>query len=134
MPDKNKDIMKNSLTNFENNCFKYGLLLSFILTSRQTVGSKTTIGFLEITSIGNNFVVFIIDRSLSSSSLSGVVSDRFETGRLGLIVMALSHSTEPVYREKGTRTKMGGGSLQHYLHPLNLGGRSPYQFPTLLNT
>ena len=43
------------------------------------------------------------------------------------------HST-PVYRDKGTRTKKRGRSLQHYPHPLNLRSRGPYQFPTLLNT
>ena len=30
--------------------------------------------------------------------------------------------------------RKGRGSLQHYLHPLNLRGRGPYQFPNLLNT
>ena len=41
----------------------------------------------------------------------------------------------PVYREKGTRIKQGGGgSLQHYPHPLNLRGWGPKHLPTLLNT
>ena len=38
----------------------------------------------------------------------------------------------PVYHEKGTRTKKGGGSLQHYLHPLNLRGRGLISSPLSL--
>ena len=43
----------------------------------------------------------------------------------------------PVYRDKGTPSKKGGGLvllLQNYPHPLSLRGRSAYHFPTLLNT
>ena len=43
----------------------------------------------------------------------------------------------PVYRDKGTPQKKGGGPvllLQNYLHPLSLRSRGPYLFPTPLNT
>ena len=43
----------------------------------------------------------------------------------------------PVYRDKGTPPKKGGGPvllLQNYPHSLSLRGRGPYHFPTLLNT
>ena len=43
----------------------------------------------------------------------------------------------PVYRDKGTPNKKGGGLvllLQNYPHPLCLRGRGPYHFPTPLNT
>ena len=49
----------------------------------------------------------------------------------------LEHPTvapEPVCHDKGACTKKRGRLLQHYPHPLNLRGRGPYQFPTLLNT
>ena len=52
----------------------------------------------------------------------------------GVVILTDPLFWPPLYREKGTHTKKGGGSLQHYLHPLNLRGRGPYQFPTLLNT
>ena len=43
----------------------------------------------------------------------------------------------PVYRDKDTPPKKGGGPvllLQNYPQPLSLMGRGPYHFPTLLNT
>ena len=45
--------------------------------------------------------------------------------------------TGPVYSDKGTPPKKGGGPvllLQNYPHPLRLRGRGPYHFPTPLNT
>ena len=44
---------------------------------------------------------------------------------------------KPVYRNKGTPPKKGGGLvllLQNYPHLLSLRGRGPYHFPTPLNT
>ena len=49
----------------------------------------------------------------------------------------LAIHTIPVYRDKGTPRKKGGGPvllLQNYPHPLSLRGRGPYYFPTPLNT